>query len=140
MKFGCNKSGLKCDEKWRNLKKTYDKVKTEIGKTGNSKVSWKFYEDFQEIYWKDPHFVPVATASSTGDSIKRKLIDENYTTEKECNGITKKNLSSGEKKKLKPTFTPLEIEMRKQKRHEEKMKLKSEIFEWFKENYKKKSP
>ncbi|KAG5884404.1 hypothetical protein JTB14_007002 [Gonioctena quinquepunctata] len=136
-KFGYNKSGVKCDEKWRNLRKMYDKVRTELNKTGNSKITWKFYEDFQEMYWKDPHFVPIATASSTADSVKRKLMDiNNYTTEKE-DGNKKKNLSPGEKRKIKPSFTAAEIEIRKQKRHEEKMKLKKEIFEWFKENNKK---
>ncbi|KAG5899300.1 hypothetical protein JTB14_029254 [Gonioctena quinquepunctata] len=78
-----------------------------------------------------------ATASSTADSVKRKLMDiNNYTTEKE-DGNKKKNLSPGEKRKIKPSFTAAEIEIRKQKRHEEKMKLKKEIFEWFKENNKK---
>ncbi|KAG5874828.1 hypothetical protein JTB14_009287 [Gonioctena quinquepunctata] len=104
-KFGYNKSGVKCDEKWRNLRKTYDKVRTELNKTGNSKITWKFYEDFQEMYWKYPHFVPIATASSTADSVKRKLMDiNNCTTEKE-DGNKKKNLSTGEKRKIKPSFT-----------------------------------
>ncbi|CAG9825753.1 unnamed protein product [Phaedon cochleariae] len=115
-KFGYKKSGVKCDEKWRNLRKTYDKVRTEIDKTGNSKVSWKFYEAFQEIYWKDPHFVPIATASSTGESIKRKLTDtSNFTTEKGDDSSNKKNLSPGEKKRLKPSFSAAEIEMRRQR-------------------------
>ncbi|KAG5864016.1 hypothetical protein JTB14_004635 [Gonioctena quinquepunctata] len=88
------------------------------------------------MYWKDPHFVPIATASSTADSVKRKLMDSTITSEKE-DGNKKKNLSPGEKRRIKPSFTAAEIEIRKQKRHEEKMKLKKEIFEWFKENNKK---
>lgn len=131
-KYGYNKSGVKCDEKWRNLRKTYDKVRTEINKTGNAKVTWKFYEDFQEMYWKDPFYVPVATASTT--TIKRKLTDTNI----EENSSTKtKKLCPGEKRK--PVFSAADIEMRRQQRHEESMNLKKEIFAWFKENQKNKN-
>ncbi|KAG5889436.1 hypothetical protein JTB14_032769 [Gonioctena quinquepunctata] len=38
---GVIKDSVKCDEKWRNLKKAYDKVKMESEKSGNENVQWK---------------------------------------------------------------------------------------------------
>lgn len=69
---GVCKPGTKCDEKWRNLRKTYDKVKSHLNTTGGDRIAWKFYEDFQNIYFKDPYFEPTAVESSSG-GIKRKL-------------------------------------------------------------------
>lgn len=126
MTKGVSKSGIKCDEKWRNLKKTYDKVKLHLNTSGADKIVWKFYEDFQNIYFKDPYFEPVAVATSSG--IKRKT-DENTEA---------RNLSPGERKRPKKLMSYLEIENRKHKRHDEKMSLKREMFEWLKENYQKK--
>jgi hypothetical protein len=37
------KSSAKCAEKWRNLKKNYDKVVSENKKTGNNKHTWKCF-------------------------------------------------------------------------------------------------
>ncbi|CAG9822155.1 unnamed protein product [Phaedon cochleariae] len=135
-KFGYNESGPKCDEKWRNLKKTYDKVQMEKKKTGNSKVAWKFFDDIQEIFWRDPHFVPVATASTSGVQIKRKFTESENTIVTKTESSPRKNFSPGEKPRGK-SFTASEIEERRQKRHEEKMDLKREMLEWFRDNYSK---
>lgn len=41
---GIQISGEKCNEKWRNLKKTYDKVSKHNSQTGNSKKSWPNFD------------------------------------------------------------------------------------------------
>lgn len=122
-KFSVLKSALKCDEKWRNLKKTYDKIINEKNSTGNSNFSyWPYFEEFHEIYFKDPHFNPICTVSSSGVAKKR--------TEKT------NDLENIPEKKIKKTcLTVTEIEERRQKRHEEKMKQKETMFNWFKENF-----
>ncbi|KAG5878352.1 hypothetical protein JTB14_008712 [Gonioctena quinquepunctata] len=75
------------------------------------KIVWKFYEDFQNIYFRDPYFEPVAVASSSG-GIKRKMGEEE--------NAEARNLSPGESKRPKKLISALEMENRKQKRkHEE---------------------
>lgn len=119
------KSPMKCDEKWRNLKKTYDKVLKEKHSTGNSNSHWRYFEDMHEIYSQDPHFNPKFTISSTGQTCKKTVPADEDDSE------------NTPKKSKKSTVTATEIEERRQKRHEEKMKQRQEIFEWFKENFKK---
>jgi hypothetical protein len=53
------KKSVGCDEKWRNLKKSYDKIKTENNKTGNRPHHWKFYDRMEEILKRSPQFHPV---------------------------------------------------------------------------------
>lgn len=150
--MGIMKTGPKCDEKWRNLKKSYDKILQSKKKTGNHRVDWIFFEDFEEIYFHDPRYNPVATASSSGVMKLRYGISKSNSNERNIQhtstsssklenkdeepSTSTSSLSPGEKKRKKTT--PLsEIERNKQKRHEERIALKREIFEWVKENYKK---
>lgn len=130
------KNSIKCDEKWRNLKKTYDKIRNEKNQTGGCNSHWKFFDDFHEIYFHDPHFNPILTASSSG-YVKRKNsekmqkeIEDNSFKENEDNE-TEKNFSLGEKKRR--TMSAYDIEQRKQKRHDERMAQKEKIFQWFKD-------
>lgn len=127
LKHNVNKDGSKCDEKWRNLKKKYDKVRTENDKSGNATVSWKYFEDFQEIYEKDPRFSGACTSSSSGQ-LKRPY-------NKESSEENKKNKFSPDEKK-RNTMSLKQLDARIQKRHEEKMDLKKDMLEWFKKNYK----
>ncbi|XP_044764704.1 putative protein TPRXL [Coccinella septempunctata] len=53
-KKGIAKNPQKCDEKWRNLKKTYEKIRAEKNKTGNHSVQWRYFDDFQELYLEIP--------------------------------------------------------------------------------------
>ncbi|CAG9820721.1 unnamed protein product [Phaedon cochleariae] len=133
-KEGIFKTYNKCDEKWRNLKKTYGKIKVEKGKTGNHQsVHWKYYEELHEIYFRDPHFEPIATVSSTGSM--KSIVEKNHEQTNEPASCSK--LSPGELYR-KRTLSSYEIEKKRQKRHEEKLNLKREMFEWMKENLSKK--
>lgn len=120
------KSGIKCDEKWRNLKKTYEKVLAEKQKTGGQPVFWEFFNDFQDIYVSDPRYEPVAVASSSG-LFKKRNIDE--CLEKNSD---EKVIENTPKKCKKQIVTETE---RRQQRHEEKMAFKREVFNWFKEKF-----
>lgn len=125
---GVNKDSVKCDEKWRNLRKVYDKVKMENEKTGNGNTNWKYFKDFQDIYHKDPRFTPVCTATSSG-VIRPSTSKENMPA--------KKSKFSPEEVKRPKSISLKDLDARIQKRHEEKMDFKNKVFEWFKNNYKK---
>lgn len=136
--FGYKKDGLKCDEKWRNLKKSYDKVKQELNKSGNKNISWAFYKDMEEIFCRDPHFEPVSTCSSSGVTTIRCISNE---MEKNLSPGCSQNSFSSEAvtpKKKQRKYSPYQTEQGRERRHKEKMDLKKEMFTWFKENYKKK--
>ncbi|KAG5866509.1 hypothetical protein JTB14_016363 [Gonioctena quinquepunctata] len=109
----------------RNLRKTYDEVELHLNTSGEENIVWKFYKDFQNIYFKDPYFEPVTVACSSG-GIKRKAGEEE--------NAEARNSSPGESKRPKKLISVLEIENRKQQRHEEKMSSKREMFQWLKEN------
>ncbi|CAH1106860.1 unnamed protein product [Psylliodes chrysocephalus] len=138
-KHGFMKYGAKCDEKWRNLRKTYDKVKQNNSKSGHGKTSWEYWDDFHEIYFRDPRFEPLATASSSGIVLKRKIIEESTSNTSEIENHAsnaKVSMCSGEKKR-KSSLTIKEIVANIQQRHDEKMALKRDMFQWFKDNFKK---
>ncbi|CAG9820708.1 unnamed protein product [Phaedon cochleariae] len=130
--LGTNKSALKCDEKWRNMKKTYDKVLKDKKLTGNSNSYWRYFDDFHEIYFHDP----LCTVSSTGSiktSIAPKISEDVPIETSSEEQLAKKR--KVEKAKESKTLTSAQIEDRRQQRHKEKMKMKAEMFSWFKENF-----
>ncbi|XP_069103545.1 uncharacterized protein [Argopecten irradians] len=45
-----NVTKIQLINKWKNLKKKYKEVIDKNKKTGNARVTWKFYEEFNEIY------------------------------------------------------------------------------------------
>lgn len=57
--------------------------------------------------------------------------EEKGDTENRTEKAPKKNLSPGEKVRCNRTISALEVEQKKQKRHDEKMQLKREMFDWF---------
>lgn len=124
---GVNKDYKKCDEKFRNLKKRYEKVKAQNNKTGVSPTTWEFYKPMHELFFNDPKYTPVLTASSTGLIKKRALENQSSNTEEP---------SSSTKSKTQKLTLEI-VEERKQKRHDEKIAMKKEMFSWFKEHYKK---
>lgn len=46
----CNVSVIQVKNKWKNLKKTYKKIIDHNNMTGSDKASWKFLDNFNEIY------------------------------------------------------------------------------------------
>ncbi|CAH1153326.1 unnamed protein product [Phaedon cochleariae] len=126
---GVRKSGTRCDEKWRNLRKTYGKVLEEKNKSGNGGIHWKFFDEFHEIYFEDPIYNPVLTASSSG-VIKRKAETLPFANAEGSNEPSAKKATKPEKK-----LSITDIEKAKQKRHEERMAQKDKMFEWFKEHF-----
>ncbi|CAG9820045.1 unnamed protein product [Phaedon cochleariae] len=127
---GIKFTGKKCDEKWRNLKKVYDKVIQNKRKTGSGPIHWPYFDEFHDIYFRDPRYNPIATVSSSG-TLKRCV--ETISMDSETNS---ERFSPGEKKR-KRAVSSYDIDKNKQKRHEERMTLKREMFEWFKNNYTK---
>jgi hypothetical protein len=129
------KSGLKCDEKWRNLKKTYEKVRTANKGTGGAPTHWFFFDEMHEIYFHDPHFNPVLTVSSSS-GVKRSSGNEAENQETVKDGIQEKFSPSG-KKRLSKSISSYEIDQNKQKRHKERMEQRERMFQWFQENVRK---
>lgn len=146
------KSSAKCDEKWRNLKKNYDKVVSENKKTGNNKHTWKFFKELHDIYFKNPKYHPQFTVSSTPPynqttqknsaesphcSIKNigSTDDGVFNAKPDKESCTKNLCPSSSVARKRKTTTLSEIEHNKQKRHEEKMQQKKNMFEWFQQNF-----
>lgn len=92
-------------------KKTYEKVLSERGKTGNASVSWRFFEDLHNIFSTDPKYTPVVTASSSGNCRE--------ADKKAILPLTNKNFSPGGKKRLR-LISAFEIDEKRQRRHDEK--------------------
>lgn len=132
---GVYKSAKTCDEKWRNLKKMYEKIENNLKTTGAKKSHRIFYEDLKEIFFHDAKFNPVFTQSSTGRIVSNIGQAKDDTQTGETTPVSKKKFSPNEIPRR--TLSSYEIEIKKQKRHEDKMKLKRKMFKWFQENFTK---
>jgi hypothetical protein len=131
--YKIRKSGKRCDEKWRNLKKSYDKIKTESNKTGNRPHHWKFYDRMEEILKSSPQFHPVCIVSSTGAVTNSQPGPSNIN--KRNNNESENTNGSYKKKK---TMNLKELDENKERRHQERMNQKREIFQWFQDYLQKK--
>lgn len=124
------KSGHKCDEKWRNLKATYKKTLDHNKATGNNRVTWEFFDDFHEIYFKCPDINPVATASSSGAQTKVTDNSQNLSEP-----TSEENVASPKQKKRKVENEKVEflreLDQNKERRHHEKIEQRERMFQWF---------
>jgi hypothetical protein len=128
-------------QKWRNLKKNYDKVVSENLKTGNNKHTWKIFKELHDIYFKNPKYHPQFTVSSTppyNQTTQKNSVESPYCSIKtigstddgvfnakpDKESCTKNLCPSKSVARKRKTTTLSEIEHNKQKRHEEKMQQK----------------
>lgn len=53
-----------CDQKWRNLKKTYMGAKNNKKTTGTGRTKFEFFNEIDELLGKKPNVSPLATYES----------------------------------------------------------------------------
>ncbi|XP_067118357.1 uncharacterized protein [Centruroides vittatus] len=63
-------TGNQCDEKWRNLKKTYRKIKDGNKQTGRGRSQWEFFSIMDEILGQRPDIKPPATFESSSSTLQ----------------------------------------------------------------------
>lgn len=61
---GYSVTGDQCDIKFRNLKKTYKRIKDNNNQTGTGAITWSYFEKFEILFGKKPDLSPVALGSS----------------------------------------------------------------------------
>ncbi|KAF5277074.1 hypothetical protein FQA39_LY06312 [Lamprigera yunnana] len=64
-------TGVQCDIKFRNLKKTYKRIIDNNKGTGNGAISWPYFDLFDSLFGKSADTVPIATASNTDGYLSR---------------------------------------------------------------------
>ncbi|KAF5278708.1 hypothetical protein FQA39_LY18363 [Lamprigera yunnana] len=64
-------TGIQCDIKFRNLKKTYKRIIDNNKGTGNGAISWPYFDLFDSLFGKSADTVPIATASNTDGYLSR---------------------------------------------------------------------
>jgi len=93
------------EDKWKNLRKGYMKVKDNNGdkSSGAARVTYKFYDELDEIFRKSPSVEPISTASSLSHKSKNLLIaDTDSDSEKDLSSKhqSKKNTTKLQKDTL----------------------------------------
>ncbi|XP_023240502.1 trihelix transcription factor GTL1-like [Centruroides sculpturatus] len=70
-------TGSQCDEKWRNLKKSYRKIKDGNKQTGQGRRQWEFFSMMDEILGQQPYIKPSATFESSSSTLQVLSMVEN---------------------------------------------------------------
>jgi len=63
-----------CQRKWRTHTTTFKNIKEKNLKTGRAWESWEYFDNMENIFAKDPSYVPLATISC-GEKPVRKIDD-----------------------------------------------------------------
>ncbi|XP_067126203.1 uncharacterized protein [Centruroides vittatus] len=62
--------GSQCDEKWRNLKKSYRKIKDGNKQTGRGRSQWEFFSMMDDILGRQPNIKTPATFESSSSTLQ----------------------------------------------------------------------
>lgn len=95
-------TGVQCENKFKELRKKYIKVKDHNKQSGNSPKTCKFYDEFEELLGDKPYIQPVALASNLK---KRPTISTSQDSEMENGSDTEYESGKNEceNKKVKKT-------------------------------------
>ncbi|CAG9822177.1 unnamed protein product, partial [Phaedon cochleariae] len=113
-----------CENKFRNLKKTYKSIIDNNNKSGRGVKNWPFFKDMDQIFAKDPDVNPISTCSnlegpSTSDHVDKdtheNISTSNQNVQNVPHGVKRKKRSGEEPEWFKKFREDC------QKRHEEKM-------------------
>ncbi|KAI4463052.1 myb/sant-like dna-binding domain [Holotrichia oblita] len=128
-KKNITKSAEKCDEKWRNLKKHYDKVLRVNNTTGAERKTWIYFEKLHSILFQNPSINPIATCSSTG-AFKQRISEDNMNNlTVECDENINDNTADDKELKKRKRESK---EDAKERRHKERMQQREKFFNLFK--------
>jgi len=138
---GHNVNGPQCMSKFAGLKRIYKATRDHNTKSGNNTRSWVYYElIMNDLLGHKPFMQPVATVSSTGlavvSSSKRSLSESFDFNNEKSNHSPKVAKVAKSNNQVTKTNILLEIQKSKQiseenreKRHQEKMKQRSEAID-----------
>lgn len=118
------------ENKWKNLRKNYIKVKDNNSKSGASFKKCK-YEEMEEIYGKSHIVQPAATASNLSQKISLSTDEEQKSDEDNDTVPTKK--SKMEKQVHVLTEYMEKNEKAKERRHKERLEYQKEAMETYKQ-------
>lgn len=57
-------TGDQCDSKFRNLKKTYKRIRDNNKSTGRGSINWAYFSFFEEVFGHSADIEPIAIASN----------------------------------------------------------------------------
>ncbi|KAF5278916.1 hypothetical protein FQR65_LT15491 [Abscondita terminalis] len=88
--------------KWRNMKKTYVNIKDSIKSTGNDRISWEYFDDFEEIYCTDRTVNIPKTISSlqSTTNISTEVNDEQSSTGEKAGDTSTEPLQTAPKERI----------------------------------------
>ncbi|XP_023211224.1 uncharacterized protein LOC111614077 [Centruroides sculpturatus] len=130
-------TGNQCDEKWRNLKKTYKKIKDGNKQTGRGRSQWEFFSMMDEILGQRPDIEPPAIFESSSSTVQVLNIVESNSEDPGNIGIggieSKSSAVSSlpkfpQKRKRKPEWFE-EYKELKEKSREERRQRHAELLE-----------
>ncbi|XP_032686336.1 uncharacterized protein LOC116851227 [Odontomachus brunneus] len=144
---GYNLTSSQCASKLRSLKKTYKSIKDHNATSGNNRRTWQHFEIMEDIFAKKVWCNPIALASSTGLSVKNTSInstelsskmscsnlDSFDNSENKENKLLQKNITTTRKSAMSLFQERLqqkeEHEVKRQKRHDERMEMGKKLIE-----------
>lgn len=115
-------SAMQCENKWKDLRKTYVKVKDYNNTSGNDPKTCKFYNDIDDILCDKPSITPVSIASNLR---KRPLLTnnsnyadfENYSLNSDKCDYNEEVVSKGKKPRIEQYFNEWRADVKKKKKH-----------------------
>ncbi|XP_020298477.1 trihelix transcription factor GTL1-like [Pseudomyrmex gracilis] len=121
------------ENKWKNLRKNYIKVKDHNSKSGASYKKCKYYDEMEEIYGKSPIVQPVALASNLSQKVSSFSFDEEQTSDEDSDIAPPPKKSKMEKQLHALTEYMEKNEKAKERRHKERLEYQKEAVETYKE-------
>jgi len=89
---GYSYTAKQIENKWKNLRKSYMKIKDNNNKSGASFKKCKYFDEMEEIYGKSPSVQPVVIASNLSEKdIVLSTDEEEKFGEDTCTVFLKKN-------------------------------------------------
>jgi hypothetical protein len=131
-----------CENKFKNLKRQYQKKIDSMRNTGAASVKFEYFSQFDEIFGKKPNVNPIAIASSSRrqtdmetklieDALEENTSDSNNSNIKDVQDKIKKRKSKAEKFLEHIQNTEKEKEQSKRFRHEQLMEIQREAMQVF---------
>nr|XP_022909150.1 uncharacterized protein LOC111420402 [Onthophagus taurus] len=147
-----NFGASQCENKFKNLKRRYQKKKDNMKPTasGAAVIKFEFYNEMEELFGKKPNIEPLAIASSSRENIvqNNSLIEKDLDSDSSSSSKKRKREGSEKtKQKKKKTKSDKLIEElnrmennreeRRRKRHEEMMNSQLRVLKVFEETMNK---
>lgn len=130
-KMGFHFTPSQCDQKWKNLTKSYRDCVDHNSKSGNDRKECPFYKELEDCYGYRPNVNPVFTLGIEGTDIEESATGSTSTSSSDCDVAPQK------KKKNQPNEIVLILDdMRKE--HKEMMKTLKDQHEKKMENEQRK--